>query len=127
MQAKFTHLLAGVLADALDAEKYDEIAQSLREHEFGKLTKALQKKGKLDVRYWICAFSVNQHAGICATPPPTDSTGHAITPCSCTTAKHFEGDLSEARLQLLLLNSMLFGYWSPELSLGIIKGLGLRG
>ncbi|CAE7370308.1 SYT4 [Symbiodinium pilosum] len=92
---KFTHLLAGVLADALDAEKYDEIAQSLREHEFGKLTKALQKKGKLDVRYWICAFSVNQHAGICATPPPTDSTGHAITPCSCTTAKHFEGDLSE--------------------------------
>ena len=97
---KFTHLLAAILADALDAEKYEEIARSLGEREFGTLTKALRKRDKLDVRYWICAFSVNQHAGICASPPPADSTGHAIIPCSCTTPKHFEGDLSEAKRQV---------------------------
>ncbi|CAE7625670.1 PAO [Symbiodinium sp. CCMP2592] len=92
---KFTHLMAAILADALDAEKYDEIAQGLVEREFEPLTKALRRKGRLDVRYWVCAFSVNQHTGICASPPLTDSTGNAIMPCTCRTAKHFKGDLSE--------------------------------
>ena len=95
----FTHLLAAIFADALDVEKYDEIARILVQREFGKLTDALQRKSALDVRYWVCAFSVNQHAGICAAPPQTDSTGHRIAPCSCTTPKHFSGDLSEAKLQ----------------------------
>ncbi|CAE7866159.1 hypothetical protein AK812_SmicGene38019 [Symbiodinium microadriaticum] len=92
---KFVNLLAAVLADALEMETYDHMVQLLKERQFGKLADALRRKGKLEVPYWICAFSVNQHAGICATPPPTDSTGHAITPCSCATAKHFDGDLSE--------------------------------
>ncbi|CAE7818503.1 SYT4 [Symbiodinium necroappetens] len=92
---KFSHLLAAVLADALNADKYDELAQSLASRQFLKLTEALRKKGQLDVRYWICAFSVNQHTGICASPPPSDSTGYAITPCCCSTAKHFSGELSE--------------------------------
>ena len=96
---KFTHLIAAVLADALDVEKYDEIADLLTQREFGTLNaKLLVASGKLDVRYWICAFSVNQHAGICGSPPPTDSTGHAIAPCHCSTPKHFDGDLSAARL-----------------------------
>ena len=38
---------------------------------------------------------MNQHAGICATPPATDSTGFAIAPCRCSTPKHFTGDQSE--------------------------------
>eukprot|EP00439_Symbiodinium_sp_Y106_P050233 s6153_g6.t1 len=93
---KFTHLIAAVLADALDVEKYGEIADLLTQREFGTLNaKLLVATGKLDIRYWICAFSVNQHAGICASPPPTDSTGHPITPCHCLTPKHFDGDLSE--------------------------------
>ena len=75
------------------------MVQLLKQREFGKLSEALRQRGKLDVPYWVCAFSVNQHAGICATPPPTDSTGRAITPCACATAKHFTGDLCEARLQ----------------------------
>ena len=97
---KFVNLLAAVLADALEMETYDHMVQLLKERQFGKLADALRRKGKLEVPYWICAFSVNQHAGICATPPPTDSTGHAITPCSCATAKHFDGDLSASRLKI---------------------------
>ncbi|CAE7872730.1 SYT4 [Symbiodinium necroappetens] len=92
---KFSFLLAAILADALNSEKYDQIAQLLAERQLGKIVRALQKAGKLDAAYWICAFSVNQHTGICATPPATDSTGHAITPCCCATPKHFDGDLSE--------------------------------
>ncbi|CAE7234869.1 ACBP4, partial [Symbiodinium natans] len=92
---KFAHLLAAILADALEAEMYLELAQDLAERNFLKLAEALRKRKKLDVRYWVCAFSVNQHTGICATPPPADSTGHAITPCGCSTEKHFTGDLSE--------------------------------
>ncbi|CAE7539239.1 unnamed protein product [Symbiodinium sp. KB8] len=92
---KFTYLLAAIFADALDLEMYDEVAELLAERQFGKLASALRRKGKLDIRYWVCAFCVNQHTGICATPPPTDSSGFAITPCSCGTSKSFTGDLSE--------------------------------
>eukprot|EP00439_Symbiodinium_sp_Y106_P015391 s943_g2.t1 len=92
---KFTYLLAAIFADALDVEMYDEVAQLLAERQFDKLASALRRKGKLDIRYWVCAFCVNQHTGICATPPPTDSSGCAITPCSCGTSKSFTGDLSE--------------------------------
>ena len=93
---KFTFLLAALIADALNNEKYDHIAQLLSTRQFGKLVHALSRASKLDAAYWICAFSVNQHTGICATPPPTDSTGQAISPCSCSVPKHFDGDLSEA-------------------------------
>ena len=96
--AKFSHLIAAIVADALDVEKYDEIAKLLVKRKFSTLSDALRRKNSLDVRYWVCAFSVNQHAGICATPPPVDSTGHAIAPCRCTTPKHFAGDLSDAEL-----------------------------
>ncbi|CAE7332955.1 unnamed protein product [Symbiodinium necroappetens] len=68
---KFCFLLAAILADALNREKYDEIARLLAERQLGKLVQDLFRAGKLDVAYWVCAFSVNQHTGICATPPPT--------------------------------------------------------
>ena len=96
---KFTHLLAAILADALEVEMYDGTAQLLKHRQLDKLTDALSKKSKLGVRYWVCAFSVNQHAGICAQAPPADSSGHEIRPCLCATQKHFDGDLSEARSQ----------------------------
>ena len=95
---KFCFLLAAILADALNREKYDEIARLLAERQLGKLVQDLFTAGKLDVAYWVCAFSVNQHTGICATPPPTDSTDYTITPCPCSTPKHFVGDLSATRL-----------------------------
>lgn len=92
---KFSFLLAAILADALGSQLYDSVMQMLKDHRFGELCEALNRQMKLDVAYWVCAFSVNQHAGICATPDATDSTGHGIQPCGCCTAKHFQGDLSE--------------------------------
>ncbi|CAK9013612.1 Synaptotagmin-4 [Durusdinium trenchii] len=92
---KFSHLLGAVLADALQDATYDGVSRILKQGDTVSLFNKLQSKGKLDVPYWICALCVNQHAGICARPPPTDSTGHAIAPCECTTAKHFDGALSE--------------------------------
>ncbi|CAJ1365858.1 unnamed protein product [Effrenium voratum] len=92
---KFCHLISAIFSDALEEETYDRVAQWLMSKDFEGLCTRLQHKKKLDVPYWVCAFSVNQHAGICARAPPLDSTGHEITVCSCGTAKHFEGDLSE--------------------------------
>ena len=111
--AKFNHLLAAIIADALDVEKYDEIAKLLAKRAFHTLSDALCRKNALHVRYWVCAFSVNQHAGICATPPSVDSTGHAIAPCRCATPKHFDGDLSDAELHACCI---LEKYGSPGMS-----------
>lgn len=92
---KFSFLLAAIIADALDLQLYDSVMQLLKDQKFEELCEALNRRMKLDVAYWVCAFSVNQHAGICASPDARDSTGHSIQPCSCCTAKHFQGDLSE--------------------------------
>ncbi|CAE7392808.1 SYT4 [Symbiodinium sp. CCMP2456] len=92
---KFTYLLSAIFSDALETETYDGVADLLRHGKLDHLAQKLRNAGKLDVPYWVCAFSVNQHAGICATPPPTDSTGYPIIPCRCSRAKHFSGDLSE--------------------------------
>ncbi|CAL1128062.1 unnamed protein product [Cladocopium goreaui] len=92
---KFSFLLAAIIADALDSQLYDSVMQLLKDQKFEELCEALNRRMKLDVAYWVCAFSVNQHAGICASPDARDSTGHSIQPCSCCTAKHFQGDLSE--------------------------------
>ena len=75
--------------------RYDDIAEQLATREFGKLAAKLRRMRRLDVGYWVCAFCVNQHSGICASPPPTDSTGHAIAACSCHVPKIFEGDPCE--------------------------------
>ena len=115
-------------------EKYGEIADLLTQREFGTLNaKLLVATGKLDIRYWICAFSVNQHAGICASPPPTDSTGHPITPCHCLTPKHFDGDLSAAGLHWVpvlqsraLLACMLPCMLSEEAKLAVAVRVCLR-
>lgn len=50
-----------------------------------------------------CCGEVNQHAGICATPPAQDSTGHDIVPCGCDTAKEFQGDLSDPWHSFMML------------------------
>ena len=93
------YLVGAILADALQAERYDTVVELLKKQRYQELCDRLSHMNGLDVPYWVCAFSVNQHCGICATPPETDSTGHSITPCHCSTAKHFEGDLSDTKLQ----------------------------
>merc|ERR1711953_430755 len=47
------------------------------------------------INYWVCAFSVNQHAGICASPPAFDSHGQPISKCTCETEKYQTGDQCE--------------------------------
>ncbi|CAE7601919.1 SYT4 [Symbiodinium sp. CCMP2592] len=91
----FAYLFAAVLSDALEVDTYDHIAQLLKADRLKDIFEKLRASGKLEVPYWICAFCVNQHAGICATPPAADSAGVPIAPCRCATAKHFQGDLSE--------------------------------
>eukprot|EP00438_Fugacium_kawagutii_P021278 Skav220199 [mRNA] locus=scaffold1074:418919:421958:- [translate_table: standard] len=93
---KFAHLIGAVFADALQQETYDGIVALLKTKDFDTLYGMLEEKNQLGVPYWVCAFSVNQHAGICARAPATDSQGHPIQTCICSTEKHFSGDLSDA-------------------------------
>ncbi|CAK8989604.1 unnamed protein product [Durusdinium trenchii] len=92
---KFSYLIGAILGDALQAERYDGVVELLKKHQFQELCEALTRNESLDTPYWVCAFSVNQHRGICATPPVVDSMGYRIVPCDCATEKHFNGDLSE--------------------------------
>lgn len=92
---RFSFLIGAILADALNSELYDKVVVMLQQRRFEDLCAALERYGKLDVAYWVCAFSVNQHAGICANPPATDSMGYQILPCNCCTEKHFQGDFCE--------------------------------
>ena len=93
---KFTHLIGAIFADALQEETYDAVVTLLKNKDFDRLHQQLDERNQLSVPYWVCAFSVNQHAGICARAPTADSRGHPITTCSCKTQKHFEGDFSDA-------------------------------
>jgi len=62
----FTHLVASVVANALRLPDYQDLVMRLSSPaELRALQAELYWKGLLDLSYWICAFSVNQHAGIC--------------------------------------------------------------
>lgn len=86
------------LGDHFDSDPHIQpgIVALLKTKDFDTLYGLLKEKNQLGVPYWVCAFSVNQHAGICARAPPTDSHGHPIQTCSCSTEKHFSGDFSDA-------------------------------
>lgn len=70
----FCNLVAAVVADALDRPVYGQIAQQLAAPGGARTMRArLAESGCLEIRYWICAFSVNQHSSICGSlgqPPP---------------------------------------------------------
>ncbi|CAJ1456633.1 unnamed protein product [Effrenium voratum] len=88
----FRNLLAAVFADALGQETYDVILELLQEPGLKTIRSQLFCMNKMDFPYWICAFCVNQHAGICSGAPAADSLGRKIVPCSCDTPKCFTGD-----------------------------------
>ena len=106
---KFAHLLGAIFSAALDLETYDHVVNLLKKKDFEQLHSLLKEKEQLSVPYWVCAFSVNQHAGICGRAPPLDTTGHEIRPCQCHTEKHFDGDLSAAWLLGCLKKGSLGG------------------
>merc|ERR1719253_1830242 len=88
---KFYHLMAAVFADALDRKEFEEIANMLTDKDFDRLRQLLDEKNALQRRYWICAFCVNQHSGICA-----PSTYGGFRPgCNCYTRKYLDGAGSE--------------------------------
>ena len=78
----FAHLVGAILADALNENTYEDIAGQLASQaSLSKVRQRLLKKGRLDATYWVCAFSVNQHASICAgfgpDPPKDTAAWHA--------------------------------------------------
>eukprot|EP00931_Biecheleriopsis_adriatica_P111919 TRINITY_DN8639_c0_g1_i1.p1 TRINITY_DN8639_c0_g1~~TRINITY_DN8639_c0_g1_i1.p1 ORF type:complete len:743 (+),score=83.46 TRINITY_DN8639_c0_g1_i1:286-2229(+) len=110
----FSHLVAAVVADALDAPDYGPLLLHLRDGWLPALRSELARLGRLELVYWICAFSVNQHASICGGfgPSPPEGTeqyrewdrkrhdtvtGERYPLCKCSTEKHFNShrDLCE--------------------------------
>uniref|UniRef100_A0A7S4SQE0 Uncharacterized protein n=1 Tax=Alexandrium monilatum TaxID=311494 RepID=A0A7S4SQE0_9DINO len=112
----FLHLVAAVTADALEVSNYfEDMVRELSTLE--GLRQVRQKLGiadRLGLCYWVCAFSVNQHAGICAgfgQPPPRgspdriewdrkrkDSDGREHPTCSCREPKYFSDSPVECEM-----------------------------
>jgi len=93
---KFFHLIAAIFADALDQKTFAEVFELMETHQYDELRERLQEKGTINVHYWVCAFCVNQHNGICHRAyNPKDSHGVPIQLCDCQNAKLSEGPRCE--------------------------------
>ncbi|CAE7946805.1 BPM2, partial [Symbiodinium sp. KB8] len=127
----FANLVAGILADAIGCSTYDEIvAQIVTKPGFARVKEDLGEK--MDLTYWVCAFSVNQHASICGgfgrEPPPytfewkawhaktCDSvTGEPFTPCTCKMEKIFcHEDNEDPRCELNKFDDMMHHIYVGE-------------
>jgi len=69
----FRDLVAAIVADALDADAFKHIAHLL-ENNMEQLLRMLKVAKTLDNTYWVCAFSVDQHASICGNPYGSEDT-----------------------------------------------------
>ncbi|CAE7225848.1 VPS51, partial [Symbiodinium necroappetens] len=61
---RFVDLCAAVVADALEESSYGLVSRLLQK-DVDIIERILEKCGRLQDCYWICAFCVNQHASIC--------------------------------------------------------------
>jgi len=100
-QNKFRDLVAAVIADAVHENSFDLVARVL-DSDVSVLETMLENLGTGSTAYWICAFSVNQHAGICGGNPNGDRdsvTGKVHETCSCNLPKMFNATppLSDGR------------------------------
>ncbi|CAE7632775.1 unnamed protein product, partial [Symbiodinium sp. CCMP2456] len=89
---KFSHLVAAVVADALDLPSYASVLPRLQPGEMTALKSELFWRKKLTSTYWICCFAVNQHAGICGTVPDfmKDPVTCQLPPaCTCEHPKYW--------------------------------------
>lgn len=73
----FANLTAAIVGDALGLETYGDLAQRLgTKTGLAKIVSDVRAAEKLDSTYWVCAFSINQHATICNSlgqSPPRDT------------------------------------------------------
>ena len=89
----FRDLLASVISDALGEHTFEFIAELLSDKAgVEALEEMLRVHGSLQETYWICAFAVNQHAGICGANPAgtvDPVTGITHPTCQCNEPKFF--------------------------------------
>jgi len=81
----FRDLVAAILADALGEDEFSMVSKSL-DSDVDHLRSLLERDGQLSATYWVCAFSINQHCGICGTVPdgakdPVTGKCHPVCPC----------------------------------------------
>ena len=92
----FRDLVATVIADALGEHAFEFVAELLCDkHGVKLLQETLRVHGCLEETYWICAFAVNQHAGICGANPNGDIDPVTKIPhptCACSAPKFFNED-----------------------------------
>jgi len=89
----FRDLVAAICADALGEDEYSSISHILMNNP-SNLEDWIYARGAHLRTYWVCAFSVNQHAAICGGNPynDTDPVLLEIHPtCPCGLTKHFSG------------------------------------
>jgi len=87
----FRDLVAAIVADALNDSEYSTYSYLLT-NDLPALLNLVHASGKSGNTYWVCAFSVAQHNGICGENPNCDRdslTGAVHTTCPCGRAKHF--------------------------------------
>lgn len=82
---RFRDLVAAIVADALDEAEYVRFAHLL-DVDIGSIETWLRDAGCMELVYWVCAFSVNQHCTICDANPCAvkDSVSGLLYPlCNC--------------------------------------------
>ena len=92
----FRDLLASVISEALGEHTFEFVAELLADKAgVEALEDMLRVHGSLQETYWICAFAVNQHAGICGANPAgtvDPVTGLTHPTCQCSEPKFFNED-----------------------------------
>ena len=92
----FRDLLASVISDALGEHTFEFVAELLSDKAgVEALEDMLRVHGSLQETYWICAFAVNQHVGICGANPAgtvDPVTGLTHPTCQCSEPKFFNED-----------------------------------
>lgn len=111
----FLDLVAGILADALGKEYYAGIAEKLlTRYGIRELEATILEQEVSSMTYWVCAFSINQHACICNSfgNPPVDQddfqewddkrfdtvTGKVYPLCDCQERKVFTNEPNACEL-----------------------------
>eukprot|EP00931_Biecheleriopsis_adriatica_P033441 TRINITY_DN19408_c2_g1_i1.p1 TRINITY_DN19408_c2_g1~~TRINITY_DN19408_c2_g1_i1.p1 ORF type:complete len:734 (+),score=127.56 TRINITY_DN19408_c2_g1_i1:36-2237(+) len=87
----FRDLVAAIIADSLGEDEFCKVAYLL-DHDVSTLESWLEKGDCFSTTYWVCAFSVSQHDGICAENPfgTRDTvTGELHPVCFCNKPKSF--------------------------------------